>query len=313
MLSRRHLRIKVLHALYEMSFNDEADLARALKRLNASIDNIFRLYLLELKLLADIRRIAEDEVERRKNKRLPTPEDLNPPLNFVNNSFLNWLSGNLAFLKAVETENISWREEKDMIRRIYREFSETEEFQSYQAQSNPDIKSDRKIIKRLYGSMIVNNELFHQIYEDRDIHWSDDLDAAQMMVSKTLKMFDETADEDTPLPRLIKDKDDLDFARTLLTRVVNNGSRYEELIREKAKHWELDRIAQVDMILMKLALAELISFKEIPVKVTLNEYIELSKEYSTPKSGIFINGILDKLKEELTAEGEIRKIGRGLL
>lgn len=296
-----------------MSFNDEADLARALKRLNASIDNIFRLYLLELKLLADIRRIAEDEVERRKNKRLPTPEDLNPPLNFVNNRFLNWLSGNLSFLKSVETENISWREEKDMIRRIYREFSETEEFQSYQAQSNPDIKSDRKIIKRLYGSMIVNNELFHQIYEDRDIHWSDDLDAAQMMVSKTLKMFDETADEDTPLPRLIKDKDDLDFARTLLTRVVNNGSRYEELIREKAKHWELDRIAQVDMILMKLALAELISFKEIPVKVTLNEYIELSKEYSTPKSGIFINGILDKLKEELTAEGEIRKIGRGLL
>lgn len=288
-------------------------MARGLKRLNASIENIYRLYLLELKMMSDILRIADEEVERRKNKKLPTPEDLNPPLNFVNNRFLNWLAGNRAFLTAVEANKISWREEKEMLRKVFREFSTSEEYRKYQSLANPDLDDDRKIIKRLYGGYIVNNELLHQVYEDRDIHWADDLDAAQMMFSKTLKKFSKSSDENSPLPRLIKDKDDLDFARTLFTRVVNNGNNYEEMIREKAKHWELDRIAQIDMILMKQALAEMIAFNEIPVKVTLNEYIELSKEYSTPKSGTFINGILDKLKEELMEAGDIRKIGRGLL
>lgn len=313
MLSRRHLRIKVLHSLYEMSHNDDLNLARGLKRLNASIDNIYRLYLLELKLLGEFLRIADDEVERRKNKKLPTPEDLNPPLNFVNNRFLNWLTTNRAFLTAVEANKTSWREEREMLRKVFREFSQSEEYIKYQSLDSPDANDDRKIIKRLYGGYIVNNEMLHQVYEDRDIHWADDLDAAQMMVSKTLKKFSESSDENTSLPRLIKDKDDLDFARTLFTRVVNNSDKYEEMIREKAKHWELDRIAQIDMILMKQALAEMIAFNEIPVKVTLNEYIELSKEYSTPKSGTFINGILDKLKEELMEAGDIRKIGRGLL
>ena len=313
MLSRRHLRIKVLHSLYEMSHNDDLNLARGVKRLNDSIDNIYRLYLLELKLLSEIWRIADDELERRKHKKLPTPEDLNPPLNFIKNRFLNWLSGNRAFLTAVEANNISWREEREMLRKVFREFSKSEEYLKYQALARPDINDDRKIIKRLYGGFIVNNELLHQVYEDWDIHWSDDLDAAQMMVSKTLKKFSESSDANTLLPRLIKDKDDLEFARTLFTRVVNNSGNYEEMIREKAKHWELDRIALIDMILMKQALAEMIAFSQIPVKVTLNEYIELSKEYSTPKSGTFINGILDKIKEELMEAGDIRKIGRGLL
>lgn len=313
MLSRRHLRIKVLHALYEWSHNPDQTLAKGLQRLNASIDNIYRLYFLELKLLVEILRIAEDEIERRKQKKLPTEEDLNPPLNFVKNGFLNWLADNNSFIKAVEQNKISWREEREILRKIFREFTNSEEYQQYQRLSKPGIKDDRKVIRGLYGGFVVNSGLIHQIYEDRDIHWADDLDAAQMIVSKTMKRYNEDSDEMTPLPRLIKDKDDLDFARTLYTKVVNNSKRYEEMIREKARHWELERIAQIDMILMKQALAELISFNEIPVKVTLNEYIELSKEYSTPKSGNFINGVLDKLKDELTAEGEIRKIGRGLL
>lgn len=302
-----------MHALYEMLHNDDHSLAKGLKRLNASIDNIYRLYLLELKILADLQRVAENELDRRKNKRLPSGDDLNPPLNFINNRFLNWLINNQSFIKSVETENISWREDKEMIRKVFREFEQTEEYERYQKEESPTASDDRKIIKRLYGGYLVNNELFHQVYEDQDIHWADDLDAAQMMVSKTLKNFDDDSDEMTVLPELIKDKDDLDFAKSLYSHVINNSTRYEELIKEKAKHWDLDRIAQIDMILMKLALAEMITFKQIPVKVTLNEYIELSKEYSTPKSGTFINGILDKIKDELIAEGEIHKIGRGLL
>ncbi|MGB0176881.1 MAG: transcription antitermination factor NusB, partial [Owenweeksia sp.] len=157
------------------------------------------------------------------------------------------------------------------------------------------------------------NETIHQLYEDRNMHWADDLDAAQMMVAKTLKSYSEEQDETTSLPELLKDDSDIEFARTLYRTSIKNSESYGEMIHEKANNWEMDRIAVVDVILMKMALAELVSFNEIPVKVTLNEYIELSKEYSTPKSGNFINGILDKLKNELTEAGDIRKIGRGLL
>ncbi len=312
MLSRRHLRIKVLHALYEYFQNPGADMARGAKRLNESIENIYELYLYELRVLTDIQRIAEDEIERRKSKKLPSAEDLNPPTRFTENCFLNWLRSNIDFQKKVEENTISWREERDLLRRIFKKFVKTPEFEKYLSAPS-SLEEDKKIVKFLYGTFIVSNDSLHQIYEDSDLHWSDDLDAAQMMVAKTIKGFSSQSDEHSNLPRLIKDADDLEFARTLYQKCITRSDEYERLIHDKAQHWELDRIALIDIILMKLAIAELIHFQEIPVKVTLNEYIELSKEYSTPKSGNFINGVLDKVKAELIEKGDIRKIGRGLL
>lgn len=313
MLSRRHLRIKVLHALYGYFQNSSADLTRGLRQMEKSIDEIRKLYLFELKILTDIHRIATDEIEWRKNKKLPTGDDLNPSTRFVENKFLNWLRDSREFLAQTEEKKTSWREHRELLKRIFRQFAESEEYHSYLRLPQNDLEEDKRIVKLLYGRYIVNNETLHQIYEDWNIHWADDLDAAQMMVAKTIKRFDASYKEATALPRLIKDQADLEFARSLYTKVIKNSESYESMIRDKAQHWEVDRIAILDVILMKQALAELVSFKEIPVKVTLNEYIELSKEYSTPKSGNFINGILDKLKAELEETGEIRKIGRGLL
>lgn len=313
MLSRRHIRIKVLHALYEYFQNEGMDMARGNKRLVESIQGIYDLYLFELKTLAELLRIAEDEIERRKNKRLPSREDLNPSLRFVNNYFLNWLKDNKNFNKEVELNHISWAEHRDVLRKIYREMEQSEEYQEYIATSENEVDADKKFVKWVYGKYIVNSDLVHQLYEDKNMHWADDLDAAQMMVVKTIKKYSQGMDEFSSLPRLIKDMADMDFAETLYKKCIINSAAYEELIHQKAKNWEMDRIALIDIILMKLAIAELTNFKEIPVKVTLNEYIELSKEYSTPKSGNFINGILDKLKAELMEKGDIRKIGRGLL
>jgi len=312
MLSRRHIRIKVLQALYEYSQNP-GDIAKGEKKLKEAIDNIFELYLYELKALQLILRLAEDQVELKRNKKLPTPEDINPNLRFTENSFLNWLDNNKAFLKLAEQHHISWAEDKEVFNKLLREFQKTEDYQNYMSAEKADIDDDKRIVKQLYGKFITTSDLLHQLYEDCNMHWSDDLDAAQMMVGKTIKKFDAQSDEQTSLPRLLKDRSDLDFALTLFRKSIIKGDEYEQRIHEKAQNWETDRIAVIDIILMKMALAELVNFNQIPVKVSLNEYIELSKEYSTPKSGNFINGIIDKLKDEMISNGEIRKIGRGLL
>lgn len=313
MLSRRHIRIKVLHALYQYFQNEEMNMSRGVKRLEESIHNIYSLYLYELKALADIHRFAEDEIERKRNKKLPTQDDLNPNLKFVENSFLIWLRNNTDYAKQIEQNAITWGDNREALRRIFKEFEKSEDFQEYLQNGQHGVDDDKKLVMKLYGKYIVHNEVVHALYEEMDMHWADDLDAAQMMVTKTIKKYSQSKDEFSKLPRLIKDQDDMEFAVSLYRKVINNNSEYQELIHDKARNWEMDRIALIDIILMKLAIAELTTFKEIPVKVTLNEYIELGKEYSTPKSGNFINGILDKLKADLEEKGDIRKIGRGLL
>lgn len=313
MLSRRHIRIKVLQALYELGQDESFELGKGLRKLEKSIDRIYELFLFELKSLTDVLKIAEDQIEQKKNRKLPSEEDLNPNMKFVNNRFLNWLAENQQFSKEVDSYKISWGEDRDILKKIFKEFQESEEYKAYMSSEENDISDDKKIIKIFYGKHIVHSEILHQLYEDKEMHWADDLDAAQMMVAKTLKTFDENSTAASSLPALLKDNSDREFARTLYTECVKNNDKYAELIHAKTKNWEMDRIAFVDVLLMKMALAELISFNQIPVKVSLNEYIEIGKEYSTPKSGNFINGILDKLKHELSETGEIKKIGRGLL
>ena len=313
MLSRRHIRIKVLQALYEFGQDNGGEMAPGLRRLEKSIDRIYELFLYELKALLDVHKIAQDQVEQKKNRKLPSAEDLNPNLKFIDNKLLNWLSSNDSLSKGIENLKVSWGDDRDILKKIFKEFQDSDEFKMYMSSEERSIDEDKKIIKIFYGKHIVHSEILHQLYEDKEMHWADDLDAAQMMVAKTIKSFDDASTQASSLPSLLKDKSDLEFARVLYKECIKNNDKYAELIHAKTKNWEMDRIAFVDVLLMKMALAELTNFKEIPVKVTLNEYIEIGKEYSTPKSGNFINGILDKLKHELSESGEIKKIGRGLL
>ncbi len=313
MLTRRHLRIKVFQAIYAYQYGSAKSLLSAEKHMQKSIDDIYRLYLYELSTLILVHRFAKERIEINRQKKLATKEDINPNTRFVENIFLTWLSSNLSFQKDVQDFNISFGDDKEIIRSLYRAFLEDERYQLYMESEENSLAEDKKIIKYLYGAYIVENETLQQVYEDHNMFWSDDLDAAQAMAAKTITSFDASKNEQSKLQRLIKNQDDLDFAHKLFRTAINDNEKLEERILAKAQHWEGDRIAVVDNIFLKMGLAELITFNQIPVKVTLNEYIELAKQYSTKKSGQFINGILDKLKTEMMESGEVRKIGRGLL
>jgi len=313
MLTRRHLRIKVFQAIYAYQYNGGKGLLAAEKNLKKSIDDINRLYLYELSTLVLVHRFANERIEVNRQKKLATKEDITPNTRFTDNRFLSWLSGNLNFQKEIQDCHISFGDDKEIIRSLYRAFLEDERYQLYMESEDSSLAEDKKIIKYLYGAYIVENETLQQVYEDHNMYWSDDLDAAQAMAAKTISSFDDSKDEQSKLQRLIKNQDDMDFALKLFRTTINDYDMLEERIFAKAQHWEGDRIAVVDNIFLKMVLAELMTFNQIPVKVTLNEYIDLAKQYSTKKSGQFINGILDKLKTEMMESGEVRKIGRGLL
>lgn len=343
MLTRRHIRIKVLQALYSFEQSAQGDLVPIIKELTRSLNRIEELYLYELRIFSELFKYAEERIERNRNKLMPTQEDLNPNLKFVQNSVLKALDANYGYAKACEDKHVSWGDYRDIIRRIANEFFISEEYLAYMKETSRSLKEDKYILKLFYAKFITSSEVIQNHYEDIYLHWADDLDAAQMMVTKTIKNFQETATgdlysrssfskersealgnggalpEDYQLERadilvdLFKDEDDAQFGQALLRKTAALSKELESLISVHTRNWDMDRIALVDILLMKMALAEMMSFQQIPVKVTLNEYIDLSKEYSTPKSSQFINGILDKAVAQLKEEGKIVKIGRGLL
>ena len=314
MLSRRHIRIKVLQALYGFYRDDNPDMVLSLRNLNRSLERIYELYLFDISTLREIRHAAADRLELAGKKHIQTDEDLNANSTFVNNKVLKLVDENRQLSNLIEDKHVSWSDNREQFRKIFKKIREEDDaYFKYMRSAPHHFRSDKKLVKYLYANYICNNEFLHQHYEDVYIHWADDLDAAQMMTTKTLKTMDESSDENHRLVKLFKDKEDEGFGALLFRKVVANNSRFEKMISEKTRNWETDRIAIIDILLMKMALAELVEFKEIPIKVTLNEYIELAKQYSTPKSGHFINGVLDRLVIELKENNEIVKIGRGLL
>lgn len=314
MLSRRHIRIKVLQALYGFYRDDNPDMAVSLRGLNRSFERIYELYLYDISTLMELRNAALERLELSGKKHIQTDEDLNPNRTFADNKVLKLVSENVQLSNLLEDKHVSWKEDRDQFKKIFKKIREEDEaYFKYMREAPHDFRSDKKIVKYIYANYICYNEFLHQHYEDMFIHWADDLDAAQMMTTKTLKTMDESSDQNHRLVKLFKDKEDESFGALLFRKVVANNEKYEKMISDKTKNWETDRIAIIDILLMKMALAELMEFSEIPIKVTLNEYIELAKQYSTPKSGNFINGVLDRLVLELKESNQINKMGRGLL
>lgn len=319
MLSRRHLRIKALQALYafRQSHNDRLDVGE--KQLLESINNIYDLYIHQLSFLLEVVDFAESRIDDGKQKHLPTAEDLNPNMRFVNNRLLSAIRQNRDFKRTSENLKINWQGEEELIRKVYIELKESKEYQAYMQSDEDTFARDKKIIGNLFKNYLSGNELLCFHYEELNIHWGDDIDIANMMVLKTVKVWEEAWDQYHDLPSLYRMpehssiNEDRIFVRELFRKTVMRDKTYEEIISKKTQNWEMDRIAIVDMLLLKMALAELLEMPEIPVKVTLNEYIDLSKMFSTPKSRVFINGVLDKLIVELKEEEKIKKHGRGLM
>ena len=309
MINRHTLRTKVFQSLFAYYQEGPSSLAAAEKHLGESLDRIYDLFLYELMALVEIRNQAEEIIEVRRTKKLPTADDLNPNTRFMDHPLLVALQNQDAFSNEVSKRKIHWKDHKEVVRRLFTGFSGTEAYEIYM--NKPDLKpaDHSKILLTLYQYILDQEPTLEAIYEEAFIHWADDVDAVRMMVGSFLKDFK----PGTPLPALFSDVQDRALALRLLRQTALHTEEYDALIESKVQNWDMERIALTDRVLMRMALAEFIHLEEVPPKVTMNEYIELSKEYSTPKSAVFINGILDKSLAELKEAGRVKKIGRGLL
>ncbi len=319
MLSRRHLRIKVLQSLYAYFQTSDSQVNLIEKGLLSSIESIYDLYIHLLSAILETRDFAENRLEDARQKFLPTPEELNPNTRFIENAFLKQLAGNRDLQKHIGRLKISWADYQETFRKIYNNFRNSEMYASYMSAPVASYRNDKDIVLAMFADFMFNNEAFTSIFEEKNIHWADDIDTAATMVAKTFRKWTATMDEYQALPPLMinpdEEGDDLirDFVLKLFRKTILNSEESGKLIALRAQNWELERIAVLDVIILKMALCEFAEFPSIPVKVTINEYIEISKEYSTPRSRQFVNGMLDKLVSDLRESGAIKKSGRGLL
>ena len=313
MLNRRHLRVKVLQALYSFFQSQGDDYGKTQKETLTGIERIYDLYLYLLLSFSELKGISEHRMAENKKKIRPSEDELNPNLKFVNNSVIEALEKNVNLRTESENRKVNWvgDETQEIFRKMMIHIRESETFDSYMNNEVTGFEEDKAFAIALFKTEIANFPLLYNFFEEKSIHWLDDIDLACTMVVKTIKNFEE--DGPCAILDLYKDKEDeLDFVTQLLRKTVVLDKENEQLIDELTKNWELDRIAKMDIILMKMAITELQTFSNIPTKVTLNEYIEISKFYSTPKSNGFINGVLDKAIHRLEKDGKINKVGRGL-
>jgi len=314
MLNRRHLRIKVLQALYSFYQSQGEDFGKIQKEMLTSVERIYDLYIYLLLSFSELKSISEHRMEESMKKIRPTEDDLNPNLKFVNNQIIQCLENNVNLRTESENRKVNWigDEKHELLRKMFKNLKESEVYDQYMNNGVEGFEEDKAFMIALFKSEIANFPLLYSHFEEQNIHWIDDIDLACAMVVKTIKAF-ESADKCPILPLYKDKKDELEFITQLLQKTISLDKESEQLIDELTQNWELDRIAKMDIILMKMAIAEMQVFNSIPTKVTLNEYIEISKFYSTPKSNGFINGVLDKAIHRLNKEGKITKVGRGLI
>jgi len=319
MLSRRHIRIKVLQALYAYTQLDSENLVYGEKQLLKHFDKVYDLFIYQLSLLVEIREFAEERMIEAKKKYYPSKEELNPNEKFIRNSFLVQLAQNKDLEKKAEAIHVNWKTETELIRKLYNQIRESESYKSYLADSDSSYKADKLLIEKLIDEVIIPNETLHFYFEEINLNWTDDYFLVAQLVLITISAYKPSWDAGKDLPTLFKDEldedggQDLAFAKQLFKKTIINSTSYLELIKPRIMNWEIDRVALIDLIILKMSLVELLEMPSIPIKVTMNEYIEISKYFSTPKSKIFINGILDNLIVELKASGKLIKSGRGLV
>lgn len=314
MLNRRHLRIKVLQSLYAYYQSNADDLFPHEKQLFEAIERIYDLYIYLLLTFPELKAKGEYRIEENKKKIRPTEEDLNPNRKFVDNRLIDLIEGHPALHAESENRKVNWigAVEQELFRKMYLSVRESEVYFEYMNNEADSFEDDKAFLVQLFKTDIANYQGLYDYFEDKNIHWIDDIDLACSMVIKTLKSFKEEGNNSI-LSLYKEDDDERDFVRNLFRQTIQREKETLVLIDELTKNWELDRIAKMDILLMKMAITELQVFNNIPVKVTLNEYIEIAKFYSTPKSNVFINGVLDKAILRLEKDGKIQKIGRGLI
>ena len=312
MLNRRYIRIKVLQALYSFFHDDDKNMERKEKELLKSIGNIYELYIYLLLLFKEIRRTSDRLFEERKKKKLPTPQDINPNRKFVDCALLQKIDSSPALAKEKNRLKLGWTEEEDpLVKELYAKITALPQYADFIEQTDNSFEKEKKFMVTLYKKLISENESLKQHLFESNIHWASDYMLANISVVKTIEAC--TEKDDLPLLPIYKADDDRDFMLELFRKTILSDTENIKLITDKISNWEPDRIAAMDYILMKMAITEVMNFPGIPFKVSLNEYIEISKLFSSPKSNNFINGILDAIVKDLKKNNKVQKAGRGLI
>lgn len=318
MLNRRFLRIKVLQALYAYIESGEDKVNNGIKHLSESINKLYELFIWQLSFLVETKRFAENKITENKHKYIPTYEDLHPNLKYVNNRVLNAIEDNKDFKRHEAALKINWADDhQDVVKKYYTLMKDAPEYKKYMADKTDNFAADRKFIATMIGNYFADLDVLQDFYEDKSIYFCDDYHLVSSMLIEFISKM-KNFGPDTPLPTIYKTdlaeaNADERFIQELFRETVNHDEEFGKLIADNTNNWEKERICLMDMIILKMALTEFVCFPYIPVKVTMNEYIEISKYFSTPKSKIFVNGILDKLAKKLTDRGMIEKKGLGLL
>ncbi len=319
MLGRRHYRIKTLQALYAYFQGGEARLEIAEKNLLQSLDKVYELYYLQVSFLLEVIHFYRFRTEESKTKFYPTPDEVNPSYKLAENRVVQQLQHNLDLADQFVNYRVSWTEEQEMVRKVYQKLKGSKDLADYLASGTNSYREDQDFLERMFRKYIAKSADLQSYFEDRNIFWEDDFEVAAVFVLKTIKLMTESFGERDTLTGLFTREQDEDadedrkFILELFRKTVMHSDESAALIETRTKNWELDRIALTDVLLIKMALTELTVFSQIPVKVTMNEYIEISKQFSSQKSKLFINGILDKLVTDLTEAKKIKKTGRGLM
>ena len=311
MLSRRLLRIKVVKALFAHLKSGADNMIASEKTLMASVDKAYDLYFQILTLPVEIARYAEQRQELAKQKKLPTFEDLNPNTKFVENGVIRIIANSDAVNDHTAARKLGWTRYPELIRTLYGQLTESDYYKEYMQREERSFDDDRRLVEDFFKEL-QSYEALDDALEEMSILWNDDLPYIVMMILRTLSNL-RPSHTDLKVPPKFKSAEDPEFVKTLFEKTLVNYDSYQDYIERYTSNWDVERIVFMDNLILATAMAELISFPSIPVKVTLDEWIEISKYYSTPGSSTFINGVLDKIVESLTAEGRIRKAGRGLI
>ncbi|MGE0020614.1 MAG: transcription antitermination factor NusB [Draconibacterium sp.] len=313
MISRRIIRTKALQVLYAYYASEERSITNSEKELFFCIHKTYDLYHYLLSLVTEIADYAESRMEIKRNKHQPTEDDLNPNTKFISNLFIRQLRENRQLKAYIEQKKLSWVNHPDLIKELYLILTESEMYQAYMANNSRSYLEDRKFTEKIFNNILLVSEELYQVLEEQSIYWNDDIEFVISVIGKTMKKFNEQSDTSVSLMPLFKDEDDREFAKELFRKSIVNHDEIQQLIKVHSNNWDVERIAFMDILIMQLAITEFLYFPSIPTKVTMNEYIELSKYYSTEKSRNFINGILDKTLKDLKKEDKIKKTGRGLV
>lgn len=307
MINRVLIRIKAVQMVYAYYQSGNKDLVKAEKEFFHSLEKSYDLYFFLLQLILAVTHFAEQRIDAGRNKYLPTEEEKNPNLRFVDNAFVAQLAKNASLNHHLSNSGMSWVNYDSFVKSLYEKITAEDFYQEYMNETAASYESDKELWRKIFKRVLQQSEELYDVLEEQSIYWNDDLDIVITFVIKSIKRFEPGTGADQPLLPMYKDETDKAYASTLFRGAIMHGVQYRALIEEATKNWELERLALMDLLILQVALTEIMEVEGIPVNVSLNEYIDIAKVYSTQKSGTFVNGILDQVVTTLREQQKIFK------